>query len=82
MLLPQLISYVIVAYIVFAVLSNEAGHLTKTLERDAVVYAVYNVYAERTCCPYICLLAYSWQGILHYVLPHNEPACSTQASLP
>lgn len=59
-LLPQLISYVIVAYIVFAFLSNEAGLITKALERDG---AVYNFYADRKWWPYILLLVYNWKGI-------------------
>ncbi len=59
-LLPQLISYVIVAYIVFAFLSNEAGLITKALESSGTSY---NFYTTRTWWPIILNIVYNWKGI-------------------
>jgi len=61
-LLPQLISWVIVGYIVFAFLSNEAGLVTTALrERGTNI----NFYTERTFWPFILTFAFNWR-ILGY----------------
>ena len=59
-LLPQIISYVIVGYIVFAFLSNQAGLLTKALERNG---NTINFYADRTWWPIILSVVYNWKQI-------------------
>ena len=61
-LLPQLISYVIVGYIVFAFLSNEAGFVNRTIlgaERHI------NFYATRGVWPFILIYVNTWK-ILGY----------------
>jgi len=59
-LLPQIISYVIVGYIVFAFLSNQAGLLTKALDRNK---NSINFYADRTWWPFILNIVYNWKQI-------------------
>ena len=59
-LLPQLISYVIVGYIVFGFLSNEAGLLTKVMERSG---SMVNFYAERRWWPFFLPIVYNWKSI-------------------
>ena len=56
-LLPQLISYVIVGYIVFAFLSNEAGLITKAMENAP------NFYSERSVWPFILTFVYIWKQV-------------------
>ena len=60
-LLPQLISYVIVAYIVFAFLSNEAGMVTTAL-RDANGSAP-NFYSERGIWPFLLVFVSNWKQV-------------------
>jgi len=58
-LLPQLISYVIVAYIALAFLSNEAGFITKTFFSDKVV----NFYTNKNFWPYFLVAVNTWKGL-------------------
>ncbi|MGI6577857.1 MAG: ABC transporter permease subunit [Eubacteriales bacterium] len=58
-LLPQLISYVIVAYIGLAFLSNEAGFITKTFFGDKVV----NFYTNKKFWPYFLVAINTWKGL-------------------
>ena len=58
-LLPQLISYVIIAYIVYAFLSNETGLVNHILgEANAI-----NFYAEKKYWPFILVFIYIWKQI-------------------
>ena len=58
-LLPQLISYVIVAYIVYAFFSNETGLVNHLLgEANAV-----NFYAEKKYWPFILVFIFIWKQI-------------------
>ena len=60
-LLPQLISYVIVGYIVFAFLSNEAGLVTSAIK--AAEGSAPNFYAERGIWPFLLTFVYNWKQI-------------------
>ena len=59
-LLPQLISIIIVAYIVFAFLSNEAGLINKGIlgEENAI-----NFYNTKTYWPFILIFVNIWKGL-------------------
>ena len=58
-LLPQLISYVIIAYIVYAFLSNETGLVNHLLgEANAI-----NFYSEKKYWPFILVFIYIWKQI-------------------
>lgn len=57
-LLPQLISIIIVAYIVFALLSNETGMINKMMGEDSI-----NFYAEKKYWPFILVFVYVWKQI-------------------
>jgi ABC-type polysaccharide transport system permease subunit len=56
-LLPQLISYVIVSYIVYAFLSNESGLITKMLKEPI------NFYAEKKYWPFILIFINIWKQL-------------------
>ena len=56
-LIPQLISMVIVSYIVYGFLSNETGLITKLLGGDI------NFYATPKYWPFIIILVYIWKQI-------------------
>lgn len=56
-LLPQLISYVIVAYIVFGFFSNEAGFINHLLDTEI------NFYAEPSYWPFILIFIYIWKMV-------------------
>lgn len=58
-LLPQLISYVIVAYIALAFLSNEAGFITKTLLGGDNV----NFYTNKKFWPFALVAINTWKGL-------------------
>jgi len=58
-LLPQLISMVIVAYIVFGFLSNEAGFINKTFFSDTRI----NFYSEQVYWPFILVFVHIWKGL-------------------
>ncbi|MFV0465433.1 MAG: ABC transporter permease [Lachnospiraceae bacterium] len=58
-LLPQLISTVIVAYIVFAFLSNETGLVNKMLGDGNEI----NFYSEKMYWPFILVAVYIWKQI-------------------
>lgn len=60
-LLPQLISYVIVGYIVFAFLSNEAGLVTTAIETTQG--SAPNFYSERGIWPFLLTFVYNWKQI-------------------
>ena len=57
-LLPQLISMVIVAYIVYGFLSYESGFVNKTLLSEAI-----NFYGEKRYWPFILLFVNTWKGL-------------------
>ncbi len=58
-LLPQLISYVIVAYIVYAFLSNETGLVNHILgEANSI-----NFYSEKRYWPFILVFIFIWKQI-------------------
>ena len=56
-LLPQLISYVIVSYIVYALLSNETGLITK------IIGGSVNFYAEKKYWPFILIFINVWKQL-------------------
>lgn len=56
-LLPQLISYVIVAYIVYGFFSNDAGFVNHLLGTDI------NFYAEKSYWPFILIFIYIWKMV-------------------
>ena len=58
-LLPQLISYVIVAYIVFAFFSNDAGLVNHILGEEKAI----NFYAAPNYWPFILVFIYIWKQI-------------------
>ena len=58
-LLPQLISYVIIAYIVYAFLSNETGLVNHILGESNAI----NFYAEKKYWPFILVFIYIWKQI-------------------
>ncbi len=58
-LLPQLISYVIVAYIVYAFLSNETGLVNHMLGSSNAI----NFYSEKKYWPFILVFVYIWKQI-------------------
>ena len=58
-LLPQLISYVIVAYIVYAFLSNETGLINHMLGEGNAI----NFYAEKKYWPFILVFIFIWKQI-------------------
>jgi putative aldouronate transport system permease protein len=59
-LLPHLFSIIIVAYIVYAFLSNEAGFINKTiLGSDNAI----NFYASPSYWPFILVFVYLWKGV-------------------
>lgn len=60
-LLPQLISYVIVGYIVFAFLSNEAGLVTTAIANAEG--SAPNFYSERGIWPFLLTFVYNWKQI-------------------
>lgn len=57
-LLPQLISMVIVAYIVYAFLSNETGLVNNILGENAI-----NFYAETKWWPFILIFINTWKQL-------------------
>ena len=60
-LLPQLISYVIIAYIVYAFLSNETGLVNHILgEANSI-----NFYSEKKYWPFILVFIYIWKQICY-----------------
>ncbi len=58
-LLPQLISYVIVAYIVYAFLSTETGLINHLLGEGNAI----NFYAEKKYWPFILVFIFIWKQI-------------------
>lgn len=57
-LLPQLISMIIVAYIVYAFLSNEAGFINKLLGEQSIDF-----YSTKKYWPFILILVNIWKGM-------------------
>jgi ABC-type polysaccharide transport system permease subunit len=57
-LLPQLISMVIVAYIVYALLSNETGMINKMIGDGSI-----NFYADKKYWPFILVFIFVWKQI-------------------
>lgn len=60
-LLPQLISYVIVGYIVFAFLSNETGLVSAAIENATGVMPSF--YTNRKIWPFLLTFIYNWKQI-------------------
>ncbi len=58
-LLPQLISYVIVAYIVYAFCSNDAGLINSLLGEENAV----NFYSKPSYWPFIIIFIYIWKQV-------------------
>lgn len=58
-LLPQLISMVIVAYIVYAFLSNEAGMVNKLLGEGNEI----NFYSSKQYWPFILIFVFIWKQL-------------------
>lgn len=58
-LLPQLISIIIIAYIVYAFLSNEAGLVNSLLGEENSV----NFYNTRSYWPFILVFVYIWKSV-------------------
>lgn len=61
-LLPQLISIIIIANVVFAFLSNDAGFLAKTVF-PALGIAPINFYNSPEYWPFILVFVHIWKGI-------------------
>jgi ABC-type polysaccharide transport system permease subunit len=59
-LLPQLISMIVVAYIVYAFLSNESGFINKTVLGDA---NAINFYGTKSVWPFLLLFINNWKQI-------------------
>jgi putative aldouronate transport system permease protein len=59
-LLPQLFSIIIIAYIVLAFLSNEAGFINKTILGPG---REINFYATPAYWPFLLTLVYLWKGL-------------------
>jgi putative aldouronate transport system permease protein len=59
-LLPQLFSIIIIAYIVLAFLSNEAGFINKTILGSG---QEINFYASPVYWPFLLTLVYLWKGL-------------------
>jgi putative aldouronate transport system permease protein len=59
-LLPQLFSIIIIAYIVLAFLSNEAGFINKTILGEE---AAINFYSDTVYWPFILTAVYLWKGL-------------------
>jgi putative aldouronate transport system permease protein len=59
-LLPQLFSIIIIAYIVLAFLSNEAGFINKTILGPG---REINFYAAPAYWPFLLTLVYLWKGL-------------------
>lgn len=58
-LLPQLISIIIISYIVYAFLSNEAGLINKSLLGENSI----NFYNEPAYWPFILVFVFLWKGV-------------------
>lgn len=61
-LLPQLISIIIISYIVFAFLSNESGLINKTI-LPALGLDPVNFYNDPTWWPFILIFVNTWKGL-------------------
>lgn len=61
LLLPQLISMVIVAYIVYAFLNTESGFINYSLLNSLGIDGV-NWYAEKKYWPFILTFVHTWKG--------------------
>lgn len=61
-LLPHLVSWVIISYLVFGFLSADSGFLNKTVLASMGVEGI-SWYNEPKYWPVIILLAYVWQGV-------------------
>lgn len=59
-LLPQLFSIIIIAYIVLALLSNEAGFINKTVLGPG---NEIDFYSNRIYWPFILTIVYLWKGL-------------------
>ena len=58
-LLPQLISIIIISYVVYAFLSNEAGLITRALAESGTI----NFYQEPFYWPFILIFINVWKGL-------------------
>lgn len=61
-LLPQLISIIIISYIVFAFLSNESGLINKTI-LPALGLSPVNFYNDPTYWPFILIFVNTWKSL-------------------
>ncbi len=61
-LLPYLMSWVVVSYLVFAFLSADTGYLNNTLLQALGIDAV-NWYNDKTCWPFILVIVYVWKSV-------------------
>lgn len=62
-LLPMLMSWVVVSYLVFALLSTETGFINKTILPLLGVNQPISFYQEPKYWPFILVLANMWKGI-------------------
>ncbi len=76
-LIPQLISMIIVAYIVYAFLSNEVGMVNRLLGEDKAV----NFYAEPKYWPFILTFVHIWKGLGYNAIIFLSSICGIDKNL-
>ena len=76
-LIPQLISMIIVAYIVYAFLSNEVGMVNSWLGPDKAV----NFYAEPKYWPFILTFVHIWKGLGYNAVIFLSSICGIDKNL-
>ncbi|MCQ2558152.1 MAG: ABC transporter permease subunit [Oscillospiraceae bacterium] len=75
-LLPQLISIIIVSYIVFGFLSNDTGMINKLLGDNAI-----NFYSEPKYWPFILTFVHIWKGLGYNAIIFLSSICGIDANL-
>ena len=78
-LLPQLISYVIVGYIVFAFLSNETGLISAAIENATGESPSF--YTDRGIWPFLLTFIYNWKQIGYNSVIYLAAIAGVSASL-
>ena len=76
-LIPQLISMIIVAYIVYAFLSNEVGMVNSWLGEEKAV----NFYAEPKYWPFILTFVHIWKGLGYNAIIFLSSICGIDKNL-
>jgi len=76
-LLPQLISMIIVAYMVYGFLSNDTGMLNGWLGEERHI----NFYAEPKYWPFILTVVHIWKGLGYNAIIYLSSICGIDANL-